>query len=612
MIEESIQTPELASGIASAPGDLPMPAIEKRHASKAVQFRHDNTISPFQPTPTDPVVITATSGAVLNISRAELWYTTDGTWPTDQSHRIPMTQHTPIWEVHTSYLNQWRGTIPPQPDGTTVRYKIAGYTNDGLRTHFAHDGTGFWFNVGEAGITTFAYRVRQAPKHLPQWMDDAVIYHIFVDRFRGDDGQLPPHPDPNAKHGGTLQGIIDALPYVHELGFNCIWLSPVCVADTYHRYDQRSFVEIDPDLGSEADMRRLVSEAHALGIRLILDYVPSHASWHIPEFLAAQADQTAPSYSWFVFDEWPHKYRCFLNLVPFLVSFDGNSDGARQFLIDSALYWVRDMGFDGLRLDHAIGHGMDFWTEFSQALEEANPDVAIFGEATDTPDALKTYNGRLQGLLDFPLAQALRMSFGLGKWTVSDLSGMMNTYTQFMADGPARVSFFDNHDMDRFLYVANQDVRRLKMALLCLLTLPHTPILYYGTEVGMSQTGSKNDAGFGGDHLIREDMPWDAANWHEELVDFTKAAIGLRHKHKTLRNGRFQSAYLNTEKQLWGYKLVTETATLHVYFNLSEQAQQFTPKAAHTAVLLSTNESNTLSVNGSTMTLAGLSGMVVL
>jgi glycosidase len=327
-------------------------------------------------------------------------------------------------------------------------------------------------------------------------MADAIIYHIFLDRFHPGtaDGAFPANLDPNIRHGGALRGITQALPYLDDLGVNCLWLSPIGPSDTYHRYDQKDFFGIDPELGSEADLQALIETAHGRGMRLILDFVPSHTSWKMPEFVAARQDQNAPAYDWFVFDEWPDRYRNFLNRVPMLPSFNTESDSARRYLIDSARHWLCDMGFDGLRLDHSIGHGMDFWVQFSNELEQAKPDAALFGEATDTPENLRSMHGRLQGFLDFPLAQTLRLTFGRGYWGVNELAGMLEAYQRFMQDGPGRVSFFDNHDMNRFLFEAGNDTRRLKLAALCLLTLPLAPVIYYGTEIGMSQLIDKNDA----------------------------------------------------------------------------------------------------------------------
>ena len=616
------------SDIASAPGDLPFPALEDRHGRKATQFRHDNTINPTAPTPEQAVTVTATSGATMLISRAEIWYTTDGSWPDADSERIPMTVVDVTWTPRTRYIKQWQGVIPDQPEGTVVRYKIAGYlasanlapSSDGASANtpdcFAHDGSGFWFYIGDKGITTFAYRVRQEPVSLPDWMADAIIYHIFLDRFHPGtaDGAFPANDDPNVKHGGTLKGIIQSLPYLSDLGFNCLWLSPIGPADTYHRYDQKDFFGIDPDLGSEADIRALIDTAHERGIRLILDFVPSHTSWKMPEFLAAQQDKNAPSFDWFVFEEWPDNYRNFLNRVPMLPSFDTESDSARRYLIDSSLFWLCDIGFDGLRLDHSIGHGMDFWVQYSNELEAAKPDAALFGEATDTPENLRSYHGRLQGFLDFPLAQTLRLTFGRGYWGVKELAGMLDAYQQFMQGGPGRVAFFDNHDMNRLLFEAGNDTRRLKLATLCLFTLPFAPIIYYGTEIGMSQVTDKNAGGFGGDHVIREDMIWDSAEWNNDLLSFFKRIVALRHQNSVLRRGEWQPRFVDVGKQVYGYQMKDDSAEFVVLFNLSDAVQKITldrVQAAENRLAINGEIALETADNGLNLTLPELGGIAL-
>ena len=586
------QSPPAQFGIASAPGDLPMSMIKERTALKAATFRHDNTISPTMPTPAQTVTITATSGAVLAIERVEVWYTTDGSHPGVGAHVQPMTLASVDWCPDTAFVNEWQTELPPQTDGTTVRYQIVGYSVGAGREpdHVAHDGSGFWYRYGADGLTTFAYRVREQGRHLPDWMKDAVIYQIFIDRFRNDlpDGSWENSDDPQAKHGGSLQGVIHALPYLQALGVNCLWLSPIGPAPSYHRYDQTSFFDVDSDLGGLQMMRRLKAEAQERGLRLILDFVPSHGSWKMPEFVAAQSDRHAETASWFIFDEWPHKYRSFLGAVPSLVSFNSNDPGLRRFLLDSARFWLCEIGFDGLRLDHSIGHGLDFWVKFCSELEAIKPDVALFGEATDTVDNLRLQSGRLQGVLDFPLASALRLAFGTGEWGAAELAGFLRSYSLYMADGPGRVTFFDNHDMDRLLYLADQDKRRLRLATLCLLTLPQPPTIYYGTEVGLSQIESKDDSGFGGDHVIRADMPWAETKWDQALLRFFKTAIAVRHKHALLRHGEWALTLVDSERQLLGYHLSDGNENLRVYLNLGRSPQTVAGETGQ--LLLSTHD----------------------
>ncbi|MEZ4634627.1 MAG: alpha-amylase family glycosyl hydrolase [Caldilineaceae bacterium] len=608
----SVPAKDHVSGIASAPGDLPLSMLQDRSRSRATQFRHDNQLDPSDPRPGQPVTVTATSGAVIPLLRAEIWYTVDGSLPDASSARVPMALTDVEWNVDTRYLNHWQGTLPPQLAGTVVRYRIAGFTTTdaAIPTHFACDGSGFWYQYGEAGLTVFAYRVAEKPLLFPAWMDDAVIYHIILDRFHSGaaDGDFPAGRGPQEKHGGTLRGVMVALPYLQDLGVNCLWLSPLGPSESYHRYDQRDFFAVDPDLGTLDDVRALVQAAHARGMRLILDFVPSHGSWEMPQFVAAQTDVNAPTRSWFVFDEWPHKYRSFLGVVPSLISFNGNDEGLRRFLAESACFWLCDVGFDGLRLDHSIGHGSDFWVAFSRAVEAAKPDAVLFGEATDTPQMLRNYRGQLQGILDFPFAQIVRMGFGSGDWGVAEVGGALAAYQRFMQSGPGRVTFIDNHDMNRFLFVARGDVRRLKLAALCLFTMPHPPALYYGTEIGLSQQQDKDAGGYGGDHEIRRDMPWDPAVWHHDLLGFHKTLIALRRQHKALRTGRWQLSFVDAVRQIFAYEINEDGQALQVIFNLSEDTQEIS--VGEQRILCSTTEDAALGA-GTVLRLAALSGAVL-
>lgn len=574
--------------VATAPGDIPLHLIERRIELLAEQFRHDNTIRPYAPNSQQSVTITATSGITVDLVRAEIWYTTDGRLPDESAHRLPMTAVSVDWRLHVGFLQNWQAEVPAQAGGTAVRYRLAGWLRetpeDAPPDLFARDGQGFWsFLQDDVPVTTFAYYVEPDTAVGPAWMADAVIYHIFLDRYHpgNENGRFAAGLDPNARHGGTLRGVTRTLPYLADLGINCIWLSPLNISHTYHRYDATDLFVIDPDLGTNDDLRDLIEQAHERGIRVILDFVPSHISRHHPAFQAAQTDANAETASWFVFTEWPDKYRCFLNVYPLLVSLDTNSATARQHLIENALYWINEFGMDGFRLDHVIAHGMDFWVEFRMALQGAKPDVVTIGEATDSADALQRYRGRLTHILDFPLATALRQTFGTEQWSVTQFDQFLQNYGRFMEDGPGRASFLDNHDMNRFRFVAGGSAARLKMAALCQFTLAPTPIIYYGTEVGLSHEVDRDAAENGGDHHLRADMPWDESEWDQDLLHFYRQLIRLRHEEAALRNGRIKRIHLNADAQAVAY----QCGGLVAAFNLSDSEQYLPLKGAAEVVL---------------------------
>lgn len=574
------ELPPADDDVVTVPGDLAMPQVTERFRSLAWQFRHDNTIVPQSPGPHEPVQVLATSGEDMPLRRAMLYYSIDGSRPDAGSPAAPMEIDGVSWEPLPGFLTRWQATIPGQPAGTVVRYRVAGWLAgaaeavDGGPDVWANDGQGFWFRFpGEGGITTFAYLAEQPRSPLPEWMSSAVVYHIFLDRFHpgSPDGTFPEGKGPVERHGGTLAGVRQALPYLAELGITCLWLSPLGPSDTYHRYDTTDYFDVDPALGTAEELRSLTREAHAAGMRVWLDFVPSHSSWRHPAFEAARSDRSAPTFSWFTFDQWPDSYRNFMQTSRYLPSLNTDNPGARTHLIDAALFWLREFDIDGYRLDHAIAPSMDFWLALRVATEAVKHDVVLVGEATDTPDCLRRYRGRLHGILDFPLARALRLTFGAGSWGVVKLDNFLRVYERYMTHGPGRVSFLDNHDMDRFLWIAGNDTRRLKMAAICQFTLGATPVVYYGTEIGMTQQKGAAELGFGGDAESRRDMLWDQRRWDADLLSFYRSLISVRRNEPVLAHGSRETVHIDAEAGTYAYLQTSarsDRAALTV-FNLS-------------------------------------------
>jgi len=613
----------------TAPGDLPVSYINMRVALQREQFRHDNTIVPLAPEPDLPVEVWATSGEALRVLRAAVYYTVDGSLPCLSSPSEPMNVTGVAWDTRAGYLTRWRAILPAQPAGTIVRYRIAGRPGNrripppgDVDDVWAHDGLGLWFCVpGPLGITTFAYTVEPADSCMPEWARDAIIYQIFLDRFHPGtpDGAFDSNLGPWVKHGGTLRGVTQALPYLEALGVTCLWLSPFCPSPSYHRYDATDYYTIDPVLGTEQDLRALTAAAHARGLRVMMDFVPSHCSSKHPAFVAAQRDPHAPTTSWFTFEHWPDRYRSFLNMVPDLPSFNADDPGARAYLLGSAAHWLQTCGIDAYRIDHAIGLSMDFWAAFRAGTRALTPDVFSVGEATDTPDSLRHYHHRLDAVLDFPLARALRRTFALGDWDFGLFDGFLHGYRLYMASGPGTVGFLDNHDMDRFLFLAGGDTRRLKLAALCLFTLEPPPALYYGTEIGLSHRLDIANPASNGDAEARRDMPWCEQEWDHDLLRFFRAVIRLRRDQWALRRGTWETMLLDAANATYVYARRGNAAQgardLYVSFNMSEHAcTAALPGLAGRPVeilLRTEDDPESAAFDGSALSLAPMAGAVL-
>ncbi len=333
-----------------------------------------------------------------------------------------------------------------------------------------------------------AYRVDR--DRVPDWLREAVIYQVFVDRFATMGGRPFDEPStPGGFYGGTLRGVTERLDHVVDLGATCIWLSPIFPSPSHHGYDATDYRSVEPRLGTEADLVELVEAAHARGLRVLLDFVVNHVSSAHPAFLAARRDRDSPEARWFTFTDWPDEYLSFFGVLDH-PQIDSDDPGARAAMIEAAEHWLH-LGVDGFRLDYAQGPSHAFWTAFRAATRAIAPDSATIGEVVETPAVQLTYQGRLDGCLDFFLLGALRGAFAFGTLPPSGLDDVVRRHLATRPADFVRPTFLDNHDMNRFLWVVGGDTRRLRLAALFQCTLPDPPIIYYGTEVGRSQAARR-------------------------------------------------------------------------------------------------------------------------
>ena len=245
-------------------------------------------------------------------------------------------------------------------------------------------------------------------------------------------------------------------------------------------------------MGGDEALHALVDAAHQRDIRVLLDLACNHLSDQHPYFQDALNDKASPYRDWFIFDDSDIGYETFF-AVPQLPVINLENPGARAWMLDIAQYWLREFKIDGYRLDHANGPGTGFWSDFRAACREANPESFCFGEVVEAPNILRTYVGRLDGLLDFYVDDLLRKTYGWGAMSESEFEHALVRHLTYFPPDFIMPTFLDNHDMDRFLFVANGDKEALKRAATTQMNLPGPPIIYYGTEVGLSQKKGKKD-----------------------------------------------------------------------------------------------------------------------
>ena len=380
-----------------------------------------------------------------------------------------------------------------------------------------------------------------APKDAWQlgWVRGSVFYEVFVRSFA----------DSNGDGVGDLPGLIGKLDYLNDgdptslgdLNVDAIWLMPIFESPSYHGYDVTDYEKIQPAYGTAEDFSRLIAEAHRRGMAVILDLPINHTSAQHRWFQESDASTTSAKRDWYVWrNDDPHwttpwgngnttwhkgktgyYYGVFWGGMPDL---NFRTPAVRAEVERIAKLWL-DRGVDGFRLDatrHLVEDGggdaqvdtpetHEFLKEFSAAVRKAKPGALLVGENWTDAARIARYYGSNQAVgggdelpmsFNFPLASAIVASVKAGEPSalIAALDEKAKVYPKGVLDAP----FLTNHDMTRIATELTNDSARLKLAAAILLTLPGSPFVYYGEELGL-----QNGPG-GKDEFKRTPMPWDA------------------------------------------------------------------------------------------------------
>jgi cyclomaltodextrinase / maltogenic alpha-amylase / neopullulanase len=456
---------------------------------------------------------------------------------------------------------------------------------------------------------------------IPEWVQDAVFYQVFPDRFARSGrvdapGPLEPWDSPPTVYGfkgGDLLGIVDHLDHIQALGANALYLNPIFQSASNHRYHTYDYLAVDPLLGGDAALRELLDACHARGMRVVLDGVFNHASrgfWpfnHVMETGAA-----SPYVDWFFFDRgalaegrpiraYPNEsvtvdlseahpdwtageasmarfgYQAWWGL-PALPKLNTDHPAVRAYLLDVAEHWIR-FGADGWRLDVAEEVPDAFWREFRVRVKAIDADAYIVAEIWyEKPEVLR--GDQYDALMNYPLGAAITSFVGAGRLDRRVLDQHF-TIAQSVRDedGPtfagrldraltayppevmaAQLNLLDSHDTPRFLSMVGDDRVSLKLAVLIQMTVPGAPSIYYGDEIGMAgELDPRNRGAF----------PWDHPDgWDRDLLAAVSGATALRHAHPVFRRGSFR--VLGAEGSAVAYERVLGEARAVVAVNAGD------------------------------------------
>ena len=558
---------------------------------------HSHARFPRDPLPGQEITLELSVGPDHPCEQAWVYWTNDGSEPAGKSgvttngHALSMQTSGVEWDtVLWGYIRRYRAIIPGQTPGTVIRYFLTGITTSGTEIH-ADNGT--------------LYACFIADDPTPDWTQNAIVYQIFVDRFYPGTARRWLSPQtPAGFYGGTLRGILDKLDYLSDLGVNVLWLTPIFPSPSHHGYDATDLFDIEPRLGTKRDLRNLLDESHQRNMRIILDLVPNHVSNLHPTFQSAISDKESPYHNWYTFTNWPEKYRSFFD-VPDLPQLNLREPSARQHMLDAVAFWL-DFGVDGYRVDYAIGPAPDFWADFRKVTRQVKSDCWTFGEVVEPPDSQLNFAGGLDGCLDFNLMEAFRNTFAYSEWNAEAFASFLTRHEAFFPEGFSRPSFLDNHDMNRFLWAAQGDLRRLRLAALCQFTLPGPPVIYYGTEVGLSQARDVRQDGRGLPEESRLPMLW-GGDQETDLLEYYRRLILLRRDISALKTGRIQIVEADRNRLTFTRG---DNKELLVVLNLSTKKQKVDTFDQWNKILLQTNTDD-VKVGKLEITMAPLGGAIL-
>ncbi|UQA62262.1 alpha-amylase family glycosyl hydrolase [Polyangium aurulentum] len=381
---------------------------------------------------------------------------------------------------------------------------------------------------------------------LPSWWKDAVVYTIFVDRFAPRPG-APWGPDPgrNRPAFGHLDGVRRALPRLADLGVTVLYLTPIIVAASCHRYDLVDPLRVDPALGGEDSFRRLLDEAHARGLRVLVDLAFSHAGRGFPPYEDVRRKGLAsPFASWFCWSpssssDKPARLRHYGRRkdAPLL---DLDHPDVRALVLDAAARWAGD-GVDGIRLDMAAEVPIDLAREIRKVLRARRPDAVMLGELVPGHAFRWRSEGALDCATDFGFHTAA-VDF-LAKRTLSAEDAASELLSLELGRGAvpgASLRFVSTHDHPRFSTLARQHggAGRSLLGLFLLLASPGVPALLYGEELDLSaETPVAEPEDVWPDRMP---MPLSLDAHGARAFAFVRSMIALRARLPSLRRGNLE------------------------------------------------------------------------
>ena len=484
----------------------------------------------------------------------------------DEKQAVPMSLR-----IGDGTREQWTAEAAFDTEAHYIKYGFSLTGRDGRRAWYG--SRGLCEEVEQEGCFELLQVNETDLLKEPAWSRGCVYYQIFPERFARSGRAGGPFDAWNAAPtrenylGGNLQGIIDRMPYLQDLGIECIYLNPVFLGDFNHKYATTDYFRIDPLFGTDRELTELVEKAHGMGIRVILDGVFNHVGIHFAPFMDLMEKGEKSAYrEWFYPKKYPIRvdpacYEC-VGDYPYMPRLNGANPEVRDFIRRVLLYWPEHAHIDGWRFDVADELDRHAVTEWREALKRAYPDALMLAETWGDasrmlgPDAFDS-------AMNYLFRDAMIDYFARGTIDAARLnerlSGMLMRYPDEV--NLCMYNLLGSHDTARFLTEAKGETWRLRLAMAFQICFPGAPAVYYGDELGMT---GENDPG------CRGGMAWDESD--EDLRQWQKNLISMRKRHVCLRSGSCRVLY--AQGKLFAMKREEKSDAVLAVFNSGDAEER--------------------------------------
>ncbi len=378
---------------------------------------------------------------------------------------------------------------------------------------------------------------------VPKWAKGKVVYQIFPDRFAGGEKVNEklwydsPMKNWRAMYGGNLKGITDKLEYIKDLGADIVYMTPIFLSGSNHKYDTTDYFQIDPGFGTKEDLKELVDKAHSLGMYVMLDGVFNHTAMDFFAFADLRQNGENSAYKdWYYPKSFPLKstfgqkpnYLCF-GYFGGMPKLNTSNKEVQKYIYDVVTYWMKECNIDGWRLDvgDEISHG--FWKWFRKEIKAFKEDALIVGENWFFAPAY-LQGDEWDSLMNYHFRDALLGFVGDGTLSATEFAGRMGHMRGSIHPETYDVlwNLIDCHDTPRFMHIVKDSKRKQLLAASIQILSHGCPMIYYGDEVGM--TGGK-------DPDCRRGMLWREELQDKDIFSYYKKALALRKSEPCIVEG---------------------------------------------------------------------------